>query len=84
MLEIVKLVKSLDQSFSLKKAYVNQSNIVSVEEDDGTTVLFGERPELFPEGLDNRQTFSMISISGGTGTNYITVVGSPEIISSKV
>ena len=84
MLEVVKLVKSLDRSFSLKKTYINPSSIVAVEENETVCKDFKDYPQTFPDGLDSRSTFSTISFSGGAVTNYITVVGSPESITSKV
>jgi hypothetical protein len=84
MLEVVKLVKGLDQSFSLKKAYINTNSIVAVESDELKTKNFREEPDSFPEGLDERTAFSTVSFNGGAVTNYITVVGSPEFITSKV
>jgi hypothetical protein len=84
MLEVVKVMRDLDHNFFLKKAYVNIDNVVSIEEETTMTDLFKENPERFPEGLDKRQTFSSMSFSGGASTNYLTAVGSPETILSKV
>ena len=84
MLEVVKVMRDLDHNFFLKKAYVNIDNVVSIEEETTLTDLFKENPDRFPEGLDKRQTFSSISFSGGASTNYLTAVGSPETILSKV
>ena len=84
MLEVVKVMRDLDHNFFLKKAYVNIDNVVPIEEETTLTDLFKENPDRFPEGLDKRQTFSSISFSGGASTNYLTAVGSPETILSKV
>lgn len=84
MLEVVKLVKGLDQTFSLRKTHVNFSNVLFIEQDESNTELFHKHPERFPEGLDGRQVFSSISFSGGATTTYLTVVGSPETILSKL
>ena len=77
-------MKSLDRSFSLKKAYINPSSIVAIEENETARKDFVDYPQSFPDGLDSRSAFSTISFSGGAVTNYITVVGSPESITSKV
>tara|TARA_R110002012_G_scaffold234802_2_gene408440 strand:- start:923 stop:1192 length:270 start_codon:yes stop_codon:yes gene_type:complete len=84
MLEVVKVVRDLNHNFFLKKAFVNIDNVVSVEEETTLTELFKESPERFPEGLHKKQTFSSMSFSGGASTNYLTAVGSPETILSKV
>ena len=83
MLEVVKVVRDLDHNFFLKKAYVNIDNVVSIEEETTLTELFQANPERFPEGMDDRQTFSSMSFSGGATTNYLTAVGTPETILSK-
>ena len=83
MLEVVKVMRDLDHNFFLKKAYVSIDHVISIEEDTTVTELFKSNPEKFPEGLDDRQTFSSISFSGGAVTNYVTVVGSSEIVLSK-
>jgi hypothetical protein len=83
MLEVVKVVRDLDRNFFLKKAYVNSDHIISIEEDTTVTEVFRANPEKFPEGLDDRQTFSSVSFSGGAVTNCVTVVGSMETILSK-
>ena len=84
MLEVVKVVNNLDQSFSLMKVYVHKDRIVSVHASDQMNKNFVSRREAFPEGLDKRTEFSSLSFNGGAVTNYITVVGSPEVIASKV
>jgi hypothetical protein len=83
MLEVVKVVRDLDHNFFLKKAYVSINHVISIEEDTTVTELFKSNPEKFPEGLDDRQTFSSISFGGGAVTNYVTVVGSSETVLSK-
>ena len=76
-------MRDLDHNFFLKKAYVSINHVISIEEDTTVTELFKSNPEKFPEGLDDRQTFSSISFSGGAVTNYVTVVGSSETVLSK-
>ena len=77
-------MKDLNQNFSLKKVYINTNSIVAVEQDEQKMKSFQENPEFFPEGLDKRSIFSSVCFQGGAITNYITVVGSPESITSKV
>ena len=89
MLEVVKVVRDLDHNFFLKKAYVSIDHVISIEEDTTVTELFKSNPEKFPEGLDERQTFSSISFSGWftpatQRDQCVTVVGSPETLLSKV
>ena len=83
MLEVVKVVRDLNHNFFLKKAYVSVDHIISIEEDTTVTETFKRNPERFPEGMNDRQTFSLMSFSGGATTNYLTAVGSPETILSK-
>mgnify|MGYP003971433957 CR=1 FL=1 len=97
MLEVVKVMTDLNRDFFLKKVYLNSNHVISIEEDLVVTELFQTNPEKFPEGLDERQTFSSISFSGWfppatqrdlsnlwLSPQCVTVVGSPETLLSKV
>lgn len=89
MLEVVKVMTDLNRDFFLKKVYLNSDHMISIEEDIAVTELFQTNPEKFPEGLDERQTFSSISFSGWftpatQRDQCVTVVGSPETLLSKV
>tara|TARA_R110000851_G_scaffold11759_3_gene40996 strand:- start:1237 stop:1521 length:285 start_codon:yes stop_codon:yes gene_type:complete len=88
MLEVVKVMTDLNRDFFLKKVYLNSDHMISIEEDIAVTELFQTNPEKFPEGLDERQTFSSISFSGWftpatQRDQCVTVVGSPETLLSK-
>ena len=69
----------------LKTMYINQSSIISIEEDRlmMQDLRCKQTSNKFPKGFDRRHTLSRLIYSSGQVAESVTVVGSPEQVYSK-
>lgn len=68
--------------YSLRSVYINPSHVVCLREDGDATRLLEEGR--LPDGLDNRQSFTRVSINKGTYGQDIVVVGPVEEVYKKL
>ena len=68
--------------YSLRSIYINPSHVVCLREDHDTGRLLEEGN--LPGELDNRQTFTRISINKGTYGQDLTVIGPVEEVFRKL
>ena len=80
--EVVKLNYQPGKQYTLREIYVNPASITMITTE--TQVKSHLIEGLLPEGLDERTEFSRITINTGTHHPSLTVVGSPEVIESKI
>lgn len=70
-----------DSHLQLGKVYVNTKHIISVTPDERMDKMLREG-RLITE-LDSSHSFSVVTISSGSRTEEIRVVGSPALIAEK-
>tara|TARA_Y100000296_G_C5161522_1_gene252150 strand:+ start:822 stop:1124 length:303 start_codon:yes stop_codon:yes gene_type:complete len=73
-----KFTNTDSEQYQVRPVYVNPEYVICLREDMKTLKMLSEG--LLPVGLDSRQEFTRIHISGGQNTFDITVVGSPESV----
>jgi hypothetical protein len=71
-----------DDKWTLREVVVNPDYVVCLRPDARATALLKEG--ILPEGLDNRQEFTKIQMSRGTGGLDIVVVGAIGLIEDKL
>jgi len=76
------LNSEVKQNYFLSEVYINPNHIVCMREDESLKNKL-ERTDL-PVGLDKRQTFTRLNLERGQSGVDITVIGSLEIIKSKI
>jgi len=69
-------------SYSLRSVYINPSHVVCLREDYEASKLLGEGR--LPEGLDDRQSFTRVSINKGTYGQDIVVIGKVEEVYKRL
>ncbi len=69
--------------YSLSEIYINPKYVICLRE-DATLKEKLLRENLFPEGLDKRQDITRINVQRGNTGLDVAVVGSPELIASKL
>ncbi len=69
-------------AYSLRSVYINPSHVVCLREDGDTTRLLEEGR--LPDGLDDRQSFTRVSINKGTYGQDIVVIGPVEEVYRKL
>lgn len=82
LVELVEVKKKSDAHYALQKIYLNPKHIVYITEDSNMRTMIKENK--INLGLVDGATFSKIKINHDQGTNNIIVVGSPEVIESKI
>ena len=80
--EVVKLNYQSGKQYSLREVFLNPSSITMITADSQMKVNLKEG--LLPDGIDTRADFSRVSVNSGGHHTSLTVVGSPEIIESKI
>ena len=80
LVELVEVKKKKDAKYTLQKIYLNPKHIVYITEDTRMPLLL-ENDNL---GLMDGVSFSKIKINHEQGGDNITVVGTPELIESKI
>jgi len=84
MVKLIEIVYNHRDEVSLREVYVNPNHVVFLREDVGLKTKLQEQTISFPDGLDTRQSFTRVQIHNGTtGTEFI-VVGSPQMIETKL
>ena len=80
--EVIKLNYQSGNQYTLREIYVNPASItmITIETQMKNYLIEG----LLPDGIDKRTEFSRVTINSGTHHPSLTVVGSPEIIESKL
>jgi hypothetical protein len=72
-----------DKKYELRQLYVNPDFVVSLREDNSTTVSLLN--ESLTEKLEGGHRFTKLRLSGqGSMSSDIVVVGSPDVIESKL
>jgi len=70
------------ETYTLREVYINPEHIVCMRADERMKRCLSEN--LLPNNLDQRQEFTKIYINRGQSGIDITVVGSPNIVQSKM
>jgi hypothetical protein len=70
------------RSYSLRSVYVNPAHVVCLREDGDAGMLL--REGRLPPGLDDRQSFTRISINKGTYGQDLIVVGKIDEVYKKL
>ena len=81
MVRLVEIIKQLDE-YKLREVFVNPRHVIALREDNYMKQNLCEGR--LPEGLDNRQGFTKLTLDKGTVGLELTVVGTPTIIESKL
>lgn len=75
--------KTVMKYYSLRKIYINASQISLLREDEGLALLAHQGNLI--DGIDKRARFSKVFLSmGNTGTTAFSVIGEPEQIFKKM
>ena len=70
------------QTYTLREVFINPEHVVMIREDFRIRQL-NEQGELLPD-LDEEHSFSKLTINRGHTGTEIVVVGSPEIVETKL
>jgi hypothetical protein len=77
-----RLERTADPSFRLGEVWISEKYVVSVQEALGYKSLL--REGLLPEGLENAHSFTTITTHHGSRAESHVVVGSPEVVASRL
>ena len=81
MIRLIEVVKQFDR-FDLREVFVNPRHVVSLREDGHIKQALNEGK--LPEGLDERQSFTKLTLDKGTVGLELTIVGAPALVESKL
>jgi len=83
LVEVCELLSaSKKQAYTLREVFVNPEHVVSLREE--STIRHKLLEGSLPEGLDERQQFTKVILNRGQLGLDIIVVGSPQVIESKL
>tara|TARA_R110000824_G_scaffold11622_14_gene51001 strand:+ start:20232 stop:20504 length:273 start_codon:yes stop_codon:yes gene_type:complete len=81
MVRLVEIIKQLDE-YQLREVFVNPRHVIALREDNYMKQNLSEGK--LPENLDNRQSFTKLTLDKGTVGLELTVVGTPALVESKL
>ena len=81
MVRLVEIIKQLDE-YQLREVFVNPRHVIALREDNYMKQNLWEGK--LPENLDNRQSFTKLTLDKGTVGLELTVVGTPALVESKL
>ena len=74
--------RTAEPRFHMGEVWINEKYVVSVQEALGYKSLL--REGLLPEGLENAHSFTTITTHHGSKTETHVVVGSPELVATRL